>query len=72
MATRQRTRVMTTTRIPPPRTDGVRCGQCNKKVAERLAGELHVVCPRCNTQQIIRMTDGQAAPHHEVKTNAKQ
>lgn len=37
----------------PPRTDGVRCRQCHKKVAERLAGELHIVCPRCHTQQVV-------------------
>lgn len=56
-------------RRPMPPSDGVRCQHCGKKLAERLAGELHVVCPRCKTQQVIR---GGFPPEQETRHAVKR
>ena len=37
---------------------GVRCPHCHKKIGDILVGTLHLVCPRCKKQLMLR-SDGQ-------------
>ena len=39
------------------RRQGVRCPHCNKKIGDKLNGTLHLVCPRCKRQLMLR-SDG--------------
>ena len=38
---------------------GVRCPYCRKKIGDYLLGTLHLVCPRCKRQLMLR-SNGEA------------
>ena len=33
---------------------GVRCPYCHKKIGDMLVGTLHLVCPRCKKQLMLK------------------
>ncbi|WP_090322581.1 Com family DNA-binding transcriptional regulator [Nitrosomonas oligotropha] len=47
----------------------IRCGQCNKKLAEAVFIQLNIKCPRCGT--LNRLSAGSALQEHPLSVDSR-
>jgi phage FluMu protein Com len=47
----------------------VRCGRCNKKLAEGIFTRLNIVCPRCRTLNQLSATSAVQERHPSVESS---